>query len=803
MVAGNALVLCPQRRAGGWPAAPLTNDRPTTARNVPLRSRNAAAGTGHERRQKIRVWHFGLRGGTLTFRAVESTRTTSFSERLLRFLGHALGRLIYKVSAHGMDRLPAGGFLLLPNHLTWVDAIVLQLACPRPIRFIIFDAIYRIRGLHLILRALGAIPISPKHAKDAIRTAAEFIERGEIVCIFPEGELSRNGMLLRLKRGYELIARAAKCPVVPVWMDQLWGSIFSFEGGRYFFKMPRRLPYPVTVAFGAAIPAEDADIALVRERFLDLGEFCYQQRAPLREHLGHACLRGLKRRQFATAVIDGMDHTQLSCGMLLAVGLALRRWLARNTSAARIGIVLPPGKGGLLANLAVMLTDRIPVNLNFTAGRAAIESSIEKAGLTDCLTAGPVMKKLADFPWPAQTARLEDLLPRLRPQILLWRALVAVLPAFVLAWIIDLPREGDTVEGFLLFTSGSSGAPKGVALTHRNLLGNVSQFGEMLDLGHRDHILGCLPFFHSFGATVTVLFPLIHSIPLVTYPSPLEVGKLAALIERHRIALFVSTPTFLRSFLRKAEPAQLASIKLLVTGAEKLPQDLAAAFYEKFRIKLLQGYGLTETSPVAAINLPEPKAAGPDFSVQPSNRDGSAGKLAPGIAARIRDPESGADLSLHKTGMLWLRGVNIFNGYLDDPARSAEVLTDGWFKTGDLARFDEDGFLFIEGRLSRFSKIAGEMVPHETIEHRIVEVLGLPQEERVIAIAGIPDEAKGEALVLLAARDIDSKELREKLNAAGTPNLWIPKTIKRVAAIPVLGTGKLDLTRCKELALGA
>ena len=733
---------------------------------------------------------------------MDSTRPTSSSERLLRFVGQALARLIYKVSAHWAERLPAGGFLLLPNHLTWVDAIVLQLACPRPIRFIIFDAIYRIRGLNLIFRTIGAIPISPKRAKDAVRAAAEYIERGEVVCIFPEGELSRSGMLLRLKRGYELIARSAKSPVVPVWLDQLWGSIFSFEGGRYFFKMPRRLPYPVTVAFGEPIPAEDADIALVRQRFLDLGEYCYQQRAPLREHLGRACLRGLRRGQFSTAVIDGMDHSRVSRGMLLAAGLALSRLMNTNTSAARIGIVLPPGKAGLLVNLAVLLADRIPVNLNFTAGRAAIEASIEKAGIADCLSAGPMIKKLADFPWPAHTVRIEEVLPRLRPQILMWRVLVFLLPASILAWIIDLPREGDAAEALLLFTSGSSGAPKGVALTHRNLLGNVSQFSEMLDLARHDAVLGCLPFFHSFGATVTILFPLIHGIPLVTYPSPLEVGKLAALIERYRIALFVTTPTFLRSFLRKAEPAQLASIKLLVTGAEKLPQDLAAAFHEKFGVKVLQGYGLTETSPVASINLPEPKAVGPDFSVQPSNRDGSAGKLAPGIAARIRDPETGADLSLHDTGMLWLRGVNIFNGYLDDPARTADVLTDGWFKTGDLARFDDDGFLFIEGRLSRFSKIAGEMVPHETVEHRIIEALGLPQDERVIAIAGIPDDAKGEALVVLTTRDIDGKDLREKLSAAGTPNLWIPKIIKRVEAIPVLGTGKLDLTRCKELALG-
>lgn len=727
-------------------------------------------------------------------------KTSSLSERFLRGLGTILGRLLYRVRPHFDDRLPSGGFLLLPNHLTWVDAVVLQLACPRPIRFIVYEAIYKLPLLYPIFRCVGAIPISPKQAKDAIRTASELIQQGEVVCLFPEGELSRSGMLLRLKRGYELIARSAKCPVVPVWMDQLWGSVFSFEGGKYFLKWPKRIPYPVTVAFGHPIPHDRADIAEVRQRFLELGEFCYQHREPLRGHIATACIRGLRRHQFETAVIDGMDHSKLSRGMLLACGIALSRWLKQHTGTARISIVMPPGKAGLLSNLAVMLADRIPVNLNFTAGRAALEASIDKAAVTDCLTASPVQKKLGDFPWPKNVFLLDEILPSLKLEILLWRLVVAVLPAVVISWLLDIPAEGDRSEALLLFTSGSSGAPKGVALTHRNLLGNVAQFAEMLGLGHEERILGCLPFFHSFGATVTILYPMMECIPMVTYPSPLEVGKLAALIERYQIALFVSTPTFLRSFLRKAEPEQMQSLKLLVTGAEKLPSDLATAFHDKFKVNILQGYGLTETSPVAAVNLPEPKASRPSDSVQPSSRNGSVGKLAPGMAAKITCPDSGEARTLHDTGMLWLKGPNVFGGYLDDPDRSAEVLDDGWFRTGDLARFDEDGFLFIEGRVSRFSKIGGEMVPHETVETRIVELLDLPRDERVIAVTSVPDEAKGEALVLLTNRDLDSRTLREKLTEAGVPNLWIPKIIKKVEAIPVLASGKLDLARCKELA---
>jgi len=732
---------------------------------------------------------------------VESAHQTSIAERLIRGLGQFLAALVYRVTAHGVENLPAGGALLLPNHLTWVDALVLQLACPRPIRFVVFADIYNARWLNPIFRIVGALPISPRRAKDSVRHAVEAIQAGEIVCIFPEGELSRSGMLLRLKRGYELIARQAEATVVPVWLDQLWGSIFSFKGSKFFFKWPRRIPYPVTVAFGAPMTAKEADIATVRERFLELGEFCYQQRPLLRGHLGRTCLRGLKKHQFDYAIIDGMDGSHLSRGSLLAAGITFSRYLRRECPDRRIAIVLPPGKAALVANLAVLLADKVPVNLNFTAGRASIEAALAIAEIKHCLTAHPVAKRFTDFPWPEHTMMLDDILPPMKRDIVWWRAAVLLLPSWLLAWRLHIPEEGDRREAFLLFTSGSSGAPKGVGLTHRNLLGNVAQFALMLEFDRGESVLGSLPFFHSFGATVTVLFPMIEPITVVTYPNPLEIGKLAGLIEKYRISLVVTTPTFLRGYMRKAEPKQLASLKLLVTGAEKLPTDLQKSFEAQFGMKVLQGYGLTETSPVVAFNLPDVAASRPGDTVQPSSRDGSIGKLAPGIAARICDPETEAPLSLHATGMLWLRGANIFEGYLHDPGRTAEVLKDGWFKTGDLARFDEDGFCYIEGRLSRFSKIGGEMVPHETVESRIVDAFGLAAEgERTCAITAIPDEAKGEALVLLTTREIDTGELRKRLSEAGLPNLWIPKIVKRVEALPVLGTGKLDLQRCKELA---
>ncbi len=726
----------------------------------------------------------------------------SASERALYFFGRRLARCVYRVTAFGTDNLPEGGFLLLPNHITWVDAIVLQLACPRPIRYVVDQEFYRKPILRPFLRLVRCIPIDTRHSHSAIRVATERIAEGEIVCLFPEGQLERSGTLLRLRPGYELIARHANAAVVPVWLDQLWGSIFSFQGGKFFTKLPKRIRYPVTIAFGKPLEANAADIATVREELLKLGEFCFSRRTSLDRHLAEACVRGLKRRPFATALVDGLDDSVLSRSKLLGAAAALSRYLRKEFADQRAAIVLPASKASMLANLAVTLADKVPVDLNFTMGRAANESCCKRANLRVAISATQFMERLKDFPWPKRVLRLDELMPQLKRKIVFWWIVSLLVPARLLLRLLRVPNEGGHREAVLLFTSGSTGEPKGIVVSHRNVVGNVLQFRQLLDAKKDDAILASLPFFHTFGSTVTLWYPLIQGVRIVTYPSPLEAAKNAALIEQYKLTLLLATPTFLRGYLRKVDPGRLRSLRLVITGAEKLPLDLAKHFEERFRQKVFEGYGLTETSPVVSVNLPEPQPTKPGEQVQPSSRLGSVGKMAPGIAAEIREPDTNRKLSLHQSGMLWLRGVNIFEGYLHDPERTAEVLQDGWLKTGDLGRFDEDGFLYIEGRLSRFSKVGGEMVPHEALEHKIVDLLDLSgKDERTVAIVGVRDEAKGEALVLLSAVDIDLAELRDKLREAGIPNLWIPKRIQRVVAIPVLASGKLNLKKCQELAL--
>ncbi len=719
----------------------------------------------------------------------------SAAERALYFFCRPLVRCFYRVTALGLENLPSGGFLLLPNHISWVDAIVLQLACPRPIRYVIDEEYYHKPILHSLLRVLGCIPINTHHSHPAVRLATEKIADGEIVCVFPEGRLERTGVLLRLQRGYELIARHANAEVVPVWLDQLWGSIFSFQGGKFFRKLPKRVRYPVTIAFGKPLKADDANVATVREELLKLGEFCFSRRPSLHRHLAEECVRGLKRRPFATAVIDGLDHSTLSRSKLLGAAAALSRFLRRQFADERIAIVLPANKGSMMANLAVTLAGKVPVDLNFTIGRAANESCCGRANLRVAISATQFMERIKDFPWPERVLKLDELMPRMKRQIIFWWLISILLPARLLLQLLQIPKEGGHTEAVLLFTSGTTGEPKGVVISHRNVVGNVSQFRQLLDAKKNDAILASLPFFHTFGSTVTLWYPLIEGVRIVTYPNPLEAARCAALIERYKLTFLLATPTFLRVYLRKAQPHQLRSLRLTIAGAEKLPLDLARHFEERFGKRVFEGYGLTETAPVVSVNLPEPLR-----NVEPTSRLYSVGRMAPGLAAEIREAETDRKLSLHETGMLWLRGVNIFEGYLHDPKQTAEVLRDGWLKTGDIGRFDEDGFLYIEGRLSRFSKIGGEMVPHEAVENKIVDLLGLSgRDERPLAVVGVQDEAKGEALVLLSAVDVDLGELRKELHEAGIPNLWIPKHVQRVESIPVLASGKLDLKKCKEL----
>ncbi|MCB1229087.1 MAG: AMP-binding protein [Verrucomicrobiae bacterium] len=706
----------------------------------------------------------------------------------------------------GDEHIPAkDGVMVIPNRLQFQDLLHLEKS---------FESR---RVVFLIERGFGYDPLLQAHLEkddvEAIEFASEESLRetfkkqiheliaDDVVLIFVPGEsCTRVGQIQTVPTKVLTFLIEVGAPVLPLFVEHPADGCLSIENIRDLDR--------IVLSFGKVLEREAVTLANYQEEILGAGEAAFSRRPILKMHLAWALLRGLKKHGATDKIIDGNDGSELRFDKLLAAAIVLAQHIQQETEQPRVGIILPPGKGGVLANLAVLFAGKVPVNLNFTAGEKAIASCIEQSGIDKFITADPFVRKMSRFPWPPnkQLIFIERVLPQLKSKIALWYLLAKILPAGLIASLIKLPKKGDHEEAVLLFTSGSSGDPKGVVLSHRNLLANVNQFGSRIDLKSEDKVLGCLPLFHSFGCTVTLWYPIIEGLTLVTYPSPLDTGKLAELIESHRISLILATPTFLRGYLRKAKPEQLASAKLVVTGAEKLPTKLAEAFHKRFGKPVLEGYGLTETSPVTNVNLPdpEPEGSGDRRPLLPSHRPGSVGAPIPGVAVRITDPNTDEPLPLHQSGMIWLKGANIFEGYLGQPEKTAEVIRHDWFKTGDIGRVDEDGFLYIEGRLSRFSKIGGEMVPHETVEALINEALGFDNEsERKVAIVGVPDEAKGEALVLLSAEPgLDVTDLRYRLLEKGVASLWIPKIIIEVDEIPLLASGKLDIKGCELAAKG-
>jgi acyl-[acyl-carrier-protein]-phospholipid O-acyltransferase/long-chain-fatty-acid--[acyl-carrier-protein] ligase len=700
------------------------------------------------------------------------------------------------------DRIPATGVLVIPGRLNFEQLLLLEkIFTGRTITWLVEETSQHDPALRSYLEKSGsgamfsAADAAPASAGEQLQA---YLAGDGVIIYVPGRAAARNATACRIPASHLQAMCAFGLPILALAIDSPRESGLSIE---------RRQSLPHAVfSFAKPIAAERAGVAAWQQALWEAAEEAFRTRSLFAGSLAMALLAGLRKHGARNRILDGSDDTEVTYSRILAAALAFSKIIRAETDQARVAIVLPPGKGGLIANLAVIFAGKTPVNLNFTAGPEAIRSCIRQAGVDRFITADPFVRKVSTFPWPPNRdlILIERVLPTLKREIITWGVLAKLLPTAVLGTLLGLNKRRGDDEAALLFTSGSSGEPKGVVLSHRNLLANVTQFGSRLDLPADSAILGCLPLFHSFGCTVTLWFPVIEGVNLVTYPSPLETKRLAELIALHQVNVMLSTPTFLRGYMKRIDAGQLASLKLVVTGAEKLPQSLASAFEEKFGIRPQEGYGLTETSPATNVNLPNPE---PETGavVLPSSRNGSVGQMLPGIAIRITDPATDREAPIDHQGIIWFKGSNIFPGYLGELKKSAEVLKDGWFRTGDVGRVDADGFLYIEGRISRFSKIAGEMVPHETVEAAVNKVLGLDAEsERRIAIVGVPDEQKGEAIVLLStiagpALEQECIDLRYKLLDEGLSSLWCPKHIIPVTEIPVLASGKLDIKGCETL----
>jgi acyl-[acyl-carrier-protein]-phospholipid O-acyltransferase/long-chain-fatty-acid--[acyl-carrier-protein] ligase len=523
---------------------------------------------------------------------------------------------------------------------------------------------------------------------------------------------------------------------------------------------------------------------------------------PVRQ-LIRSCKSAGSRQKIADSSGKALDGTKLLAGTV-----ALKRVLNRGVLDAddkMVGVLIPPSVGGTIANTALTLDHRVAVNLNYTLSAEVMNFCIKDCGIRKVLTSRAFMEKRPFEPDEAELVYLEDL----SEQVTGFDKLIGILqskllPAGLLDKIHGLERiEWDDLMT-IIFTSGSTGDPKGVMLSNRNVGTNIEAVNEMFHITAEDVMLGVLPFFHSFGFMGTLWLTMTLEASCVYHFNPLDSRTVGTLSEEHGVSIILATPTFLRSYMRRCTPEQMHRLDLVIVGAEALPKDLAEQFQEKFGIEPTEGYGTTELSPVASMNVPAHRAA---EGSPPGSRLGTVGKVAPGSEIKVIDADSRQDLGIDTEGLLVYRGPNVMMGYLNNEEATAEKIRDGWYDTGDMGVIDGEGFITITGRMSRFSKIGGEMVPHIKIEQELERMIEGDDEDPVIqvAVAAVPDARKGERLIVLhrklpAAITIDA--LLQGLSDLGLPNLWIPNSdsFLEVQEIPLLGTGKMDLKAVNQVA---
>jgi len=720
---------------------------------------------------------------------------------LVRFTAMVLTRSIYKIKTVGLNSLPvSGGALLVANHVSYMDALLILACQQRRIRFLMDRSIYDGHRLKRIFRLMQVIPISekdhPRQLVAALQQAREQLDQGYLVCIFAEGALTRNGQMKGFKSGLERIVKGSSHPIIPLHIGGVWGSRFSHY--RTIFlgeKAPLRWRYPVTLSIGDPMPPE-SKAWQVYNAIRELSVIHFDLRKGPQRNVALHFIRSARKNKSRVAISDTSGKS-MSYRKTLIGALIISRHLKKLTADSKhIGVVIPPSVGGVMVNLGLLLAGKIAINLNFTASADAFSSAIRQADIKRVITSRMVVEKLPHLAWPENLIYAEDL----AKQVSTADKITALMQSIFLPAIWLAPRLEHSGDDLLtiMFSSGTTGEPKGVMLSHHNVLSNAEAIGEVFRPDHATHLCATLPLFHSFGFTVGIYFPLLLGLRVSYHPSPLDAGKVVDLIKKQKCNTLFTTPSFLSSYYRKAEREELASLKFILVGAEKLKKQLSDAFEEKFGVRPLEGYGTTEMSPVVSLNLP-------DLEFEPERqvgrKDGSIGQPIPGNAVKIVDVETNQPVAPGESGMMMVRGPNRMLGYLNRDDLTTAACRDEWYVTGDIARVDDDGFIFITDRLFRFSKIGGEMVPHIAIEDVLNEALKLV--EMSIAVTAIPDDKKGERLVLLYTEKAGAPDqLKQILANSSLPNLWRPaeSMFFKVEGLPLTSTGKLDVKLLKKIA---
>jgi len=722
---------------------------------------------------------------------------------LFRFLVWLLTHSMYRIRVDGRDNIPEkGGALFVCNHMSYMDGLLLTGSTDRQVRFVMFKGAYTKPIVHLFAKISGAIPIASGDRREttdaALQAAREGILSGDVVCVFAEGQITRTGQMLPFRRGFERIMQGVDAPIIPVNLDRIWGSVFSFAEGRFFWKKPKRFRRRITVTFGHPLPP-NSPASEVRIAVQELGAHAFARRKPDQPLLHRGFVSVARRYPRRMAVVDAQ-----SSGMSFFKVLTSSITLARNLRPLlgdrnMVGVLMPPSAQSAVCNIALGLMGKVPVNLNYNVHTDMLESVARQCELDRVITLRS-FEEQQSMTVPAHPLYIEDVLrdANVQDSTVAW-LLARLCPVKWLERLLGAPpnRSQDDLCT-VIFTSGSTGESKGVMLSHHNVISNLEGIAQVFAIDKRDRVLGIIPFSHSFGFTCTLWLPMSMGISAVYHADPADIRTIGRLVRKHRVTILLAAPTFLKKCAQEVPSRDFGSLVYVITGGERLPEDVSAAFEDKFGVRPFEGYGCTECAPVVAVNAPDYR--GPGF-YQVGHKRERIGHPLPGVSVRIVDPVSFEPLPAGEEGLLLVKGPNVMKGYMHDPELTDRVIRGGWYITGDTGELDEDGFLRITGRVSRVSKIRGETVPHGEVEKALHRMLDLADQS--LAVVGIDDPEEGETLVVLHTLDDDYVEnLISRLPESDLPETWRPHadSFRRIQAMPLLPSGKIDLARLKQFA---
>ena len=732
---------------------------------------------------------------------------------ILLFLKSVVG-LKYKLEVNGIKNIPSDkGVLLLGNHVSWIDWAIVLMSVPREVKFVMHKPIYEKWYLNWLLKMFKTIPISNLASKSTMKIIANELDEGNIVVLFPEGNITRSGHLGEFKKGFEKILEFTSnddIVVVPFYIRGLWESLFSRANKKY--KQSKKIK-SVTVSFAKRIKKEKANAINVKNEIVELSTKSWKNHIDDINPLNEVIFDRLKQ------VGDDMifaDSTglELSGHRFLTVSILFKELLKQRIEGQNIGLLLPSTSAGAFINNAILMMGKTAVNLNYTSEINSVKAAIQSANIKTLIASRTFVEKLeqrgiklAEVFELVDVIFVEDLKEKIsRPKGIFTYFVVKFMPSSLLkAFHLVQTKKDDTV--LILFSSGSEGIPKGIELSGDNILGNSQQISAVINASDDDTIVGSLPLFHAFGIVVTTFLPLIEGIRCVSHPDPTDGFGLGKLVSKYKATIMCGTSTFFRLYTKnpKVNELMFESLRLVVAGAEKLRDDVRIDFEKKFKKEILEGYGATETSPVAACNLPDVIA--PDGTIQISHKKGSVGMAIPGTTIKIVDPENFKELEVNEEGMILISGIQVMKGYLNNSEKTSQAIkkigNKKYYITGDKGKIDEHGFLTIVDRYSRFAKLAGEMVSLGSIEDKISKIINLSEDSLVdFIVTSIEDEKKGEKIVLLISH-VDEEfigKIRIDMINSFDNKLMIPSEIKIVQDIPKLGTGKKDFKGAKELA---